>query len=63
MKFVITFTATGAPTNKIYMRTYQVVATGKDILEQEGKLLIDEVGPKADFTFRRAKFADADLWK
>lgn len=60
LRLTITFSAYA---DKIFMRTFEVLLTGKNILEDDGKLSIEEVGPKVDFVLRRTRFADDELWK
>lgn len=54
MRLTITLSAFS---NKIFVRAYEVLISGKNILEDDGKLSILEVGPKVDFTLRRTRFA------
>ena len=60
LRLTITFSAYG---NKIFMRTFEVILSGSNILEDEGKLSIEEVGPKVNFVLRRTRFADDELMK
>jgi ribosome production factor 2 len=45
------------------MRTYKVDMNGPDILEEDGKMSLEELGPNAEFILRRTRFADADNYK
>jgi hypothetical protein len=48
---------------RIVMRTYKVDIVGQDVLDEDGKILMDELGPHAEFVVRRTQFADAEAWK
>lgn len=48
---------------RIYLRTYEVNVEGKNLLEEEGKIVMEELGPHAEFTLRRMSFADSETWK
>lgn len=48
---------------RIYMRVFKTMIEGKDILEDDGKIMIEELGPNAELTIRRTSFADSELWK
>jgi hypothetical protein len=37
--------------------------TGSNILEEDGKMIMEELGPNGEFVLRRSKFADDDAWK
>ena len=45
------------------MRTFSCDVEGNDILEDDGKITVEELGPNAEFTLRRSSFADADRWR
>ncbi len=45
------------------MRTFETKIEGKDILEEDGKIIIEELGPNAELTIRRTSFAESQLWK
>ena len=45
------------------MRTFTCSVEGKDILEDDGKIVVEELGPNAELTLRRSSFADADRWR
>ena len=45
------------------MKTYSCEVEGKDILEDDGKITVEELGPNAELTLRRSSFADADRWR
>jgi ribosome production factor 2 len=61
MSVLVCWTAT--EDKKIYMRTYKVDMTGPNILEEDGKMSLEELGPHAEFSIRRTKFADTEAWK
>lgn len=41
------------------MRTFETKIEGKDILEEDGKIIIEELGPNAELTIRRTSFAES----
>lgn len=59
MRLTITFSAYE---NKVAMRVFEVLMNG-NILEDDGKTSIEEVGPKVDLVLRRTRFSDDELWK
>lgn len=44
---------------RIYMRVFKTAIEGKDILDDDGKIVIEELGPNAELTIRRTSFADS----
>jgi ribosome production factor 2 len=48
---------------RIYMRVYQTRAEGPNLLQDDGKIVMEELGPEAELTVRRTMFAEAELWK
>lgn len=48
---------------RIVMKTYEVKIEGDDILDGDGRIIVDEIGPHAEFVMRRSSFADPELWK
>jgi hypothetical protein len=44
---------------RVIMRTYKVDMTGPNILEEDGKMTMEELGPHAEFVLRRTRFADS----
>lgn len=61
MKTIICFSV--LEDKRILMKTYEVKIEGKDILEDDGKITMEELGPNAEIVVRRTKFADSELWK
>lgn len=61
LDIVICFTI--AEDKRIFMRVYQTKVEGKNILEDDGKVVIEELGPNAELTIRRTMFADSEAWK
>ena len=57
MKTIICFSV--LEDKRIMMKTYEVKVEGKDILEDEGKIMIEELGPNAELVVRRTQFADS----
>lgn len=41
------------------MRVFQTKVEGKNVLEDDGKIVVEELGPNAELTIRRTSFADA----
>ena len=39
---------------RILMKTYECKVEGKDILDDDGKIMIEELGPNAEFVIRRS---------
>ena len=48
---------------RIVMKTYRVDMTGPDILQEDGKITMEELGPNAIFNVRRTRFAQDQAWK
>jgi len=62
MKMVVCWSVT--EDKKLFMHIYEVsVEGGAAILNEEGKLVIEELGPNAEFALRRHSFADDETWK
>ena len=61
LKVIISFTV--LEDKRILMKTFECKVEGKDILEDDGKLVVEEFGPNAELVLRRSSFADADLWR
>ena len=48
----------------ILMKTFEVkMEGGTKILEEEGKIVMEELGPNVEMTLRRHNFADPDIFK
>lgn len=61
LQIVVTFTV--LDNHRIIMKTYDVKVEGKDVLEDDGKIEMEELGPNAELVVRRTRFADAEIWK
>ena len=62
MKVVVSWSVT--EDRHIHLRTFEVtVEGGVAVLSQEGKLVVEELGPHAEFVLRRESFAEEELFK
>ena len=62
MKVVVCWSVT--EDQRIFLNVFEVnIEGGSSILEEEGKLVIEELGPNATFALRRSSWADEETYK
>jgi hypothetical protein len=45
------------------MRVFETKVEGKNILEDDGKIVVESFGPNVELLVRRTSFADSERWK